>query len=253
MSVSSESASSQHFYEVSDGEGAVASSSVSEVQEKRKRNPQILGKAWVLRGEITVNMLNNDSDQADMHGDVENDAKVQTTKSQIQAALGAKFESLFVKMVNNGEGAAGLRRGCGPCGGGAAEVRRGCGEGAAGLRRGCGGSASSVRRGDAATPRWWRGRSGAAAGRGGGGGRPGGGAGCGATGRVGGGAGCCGRTDARMIRGPLCSSDWKIEMPKRTLSFLWNWRSTWTRQEGLYSGIVSYFIVKPKTAKIPSW
>ena len=81
----------------------------------------------------------------------------------------------------------------------------------------------------------------------------GGGAGCGATGRVGGGAGCCGRTDARMIRGPLCSSDWKIEMPKRTLSFLWNWRSTWTRQEGLYSGIVSYFIVKPKTAKIPSW
>ena len=101
MSVSSEIALSQQFDEVSDGEGAVASSSVSELQEKRKRNPQILGKAWVLRCKITISMLHIDSDQADMHGDVENDAKVQTTKSQIQAALGAKFQSLFVKMLNN--------------------------------------------------------------------------------------------------------------------------------------------------------
>ena len=97
MSVSSESASSQYFYEVSDGEGAVASSSVSEEQDKRKRNPQNLGKAWVLRGEITQNMIHNNSDQADIHGDVENDAKVQIIKSERQAALGAKFEWKNVK------------------------------------------------------------------------------------------------------------------------------------------------------------
>ena len=103
MSVSCESASSLQFYEVSDGEGAVASSSVSEEQDKRKRNPQILGKAWVLRGEITINMLHNDSDQADMHGDVENDAKVQTTKSQAGRGPGGSAEAREAAGVRTAE------------------------------------------------------------------------------------------------------------------------------------------------------
>ena len=98
-----ESDSSHQFGRDSGDEDSVASSHApqQEAREKRPRAKQVIGNAWVLRGEITINMIHNNSDQADMHGDVENDAKVQTTKSQIQAALGAKFESLFVKMLNN--------------------------------------------------------------------------------------------------------------------------------------------------------
>jgi hypothetical protein len=36
-----------------------------------------------------------------MYVDADDDAKVQNTKSQLEAALGAKFESLFGKMMRN--------------------------------------------------------------------------------------------------------------------------------------------------------
>ena len=94
MSDSSEGEESRSFYENSDGEGStnssLASSLASHLQgrTKRQRPPQIVGKAWVLRGEITINQLLGDS----------LDAKIQNTKSQLQAALGANFENLFQKM-----------------------------------------------------------------------------------------------------------------------------------------------------------
>jgi hypothetical protein len=63
---------------------------------KRRRNGQIKGMAWILRGKITTNLLHTDS--ASME-DCDNDeeAKVQNTKSQTEAALGATFENLFGK------------------------------------------------------------------------------------------------------------------------------------------------------------
>ena len=96
MSDSSEGIESRSFYENSDGEGSetssLASSLASHLQgrPKRQRPTQIVGKAWVLDGEITINQLLSDSF----------DAKVQNTKSQLQATLGAKFETLFQKMCS---------------------------------------------------------------------------------------------------------------------------------------------------------
>ena len=96
MSDSSEGIESRSCYENSDGEGSetssLASSLASHLQgrPKRQRSTQIVGKAWVLDGEITINQLLSDSF----------DAKVQNTKSQLQATLGAKFETLFQKMCS---------------------------------------------------------------------------------------------------------------------------------------------------------
>ena len=93
MSDSSEGIESRSFYENSDGEGSetssLASSLASHLQgrPKRQRPAQIVGTAWVLRGEITINLNQLLSDSFD--------AKVQDTKSQLQPALGAKFENLF--------------------------------------------------------------------------------------------------------------------------------------------------------------
>ena len=97
MSDSSEGDKSLDFYENSDDAGSATSSLASSLashlqgRPKRQRPPQIIGKAWVLRGEITINQLLSDSI----------DAKIQNTKSQVQAALGAKFENLFVKMSSS--------------------------------------------------------------------------------------------------------------------------------------------------------
>jgi hypothetical protein len=96
MSDSSEGDESRVFYENSDGEGSETSSLVSSLashlqgRPKRQRPAQIVGKAWVLHGEITINQSLSDS----------LDAKVQNTKSQLQATLGAKFENLFEKMCS---------------------------------------------------------------------------------------------------------------------------------------------------------
>ncbi len=69
----------------------------SELPDTRtpRRNEQIRGKAWILRGEITTDLLHNDS--ASMDCDDDQDAKVQNIKSQTEAALGATFEILFGK------------------------------------------------------------------------------------------------------------------------------------------------------------
>ena len=96
MSDSSEGIESRNFYENSDGEGSANSSHASSLashlqgRPKRQRPAQIVGKAWVLHGEITINQSLSDSF----------DAKVQNTKSQLQATLGAKFETLFEKMCS---------------------------------------------------------------------------------------------------------------------------------------------------------
>ena len=88
MSDSSEGIESRSFYENSDGDGSAISSLA--LGPKRPHSTQIVGMAWVLRGEITINLNQLLSDSFD--------AKVQDTKSQLQAALGAKFENLFGKM-----------------------------------------------------------------------------------------------------------------------------------------------------------
>lgn len=49
-----------------------------------------MGKAFVLRGDITTHLLPNDLD----------DGKLQRTKSQLQDTLRAKFENLFGKMCS---------------------------------------------------------------------------------------------------------------------------------------------------------
>jgi hypothetical protein len=55
-------------------------------------------KAWILRGEITTNLLHNDLDSASIDVDADDEeAKIQKTKSQTEAALGATFEILFGK------------------------------------------------------------------------------------------------------------------------------------------------------------
>ena len=100
MSDSSENDSSHQSGGESDCEGSAASSHDSEDSElpdtrTPRRNKQIRGKAWILRGEITTDLLHNDS--ASMDCDDDQDAKVQNTKSQAEAALGATFEILFGK------------------------------------------------------------------------------------------------------------------------------------------------------------
>ena len=91
MSGSSENDSSHRSGGASDCEGSAASSHESELPDTRTplRNEQIRGKAWILRGEITTDLLHNDS--ASMDCDDDQDAKVQNTKSQTEAALGATF------------------------------------------------------------------------------------------------------------------------------------------------------------------
>jgi hypothetical protein len=65
----------------SDSKGSVASSYKSKLPDtqKRARKIQNLEKAWVLQGEITTNLLHNDSGRASMGGDTDDDAKVQNT------------------------------------------------------------------------------------------------------------------------------------------------------------------------------
>jgi hypothetical protein len=67
----------------------------SELPDTRKPRckERIQGKAWILRGEITTTLLHNDS--ASMDCENEEEAKVQNTKSQTEAALGATFDILF--------------------------------------------------------------------------------------------------------------------------------------------------------------
>ena len=97
MSSSSENDSSHRSGGASDCEGSAASCDESELPDTPtpRRNEQIRGKAWILRGEITTDLLHNDS--ASMDCDDDQDAKVQNTKSQTEAALGATFEIRFGK------------------------------------------------------------------------------------------------------------------------------------------------------------
>jgi hypothetical protein len=101
MSGPSESDSSDQSGREPDREGLAASSNESELSDtarKRRRKTQIQGKAWILRGEITTNLLHNDSDPASIDIDADDvEAKIQKTKSQTEAALGATFEILFGK------------------------------------------------------------------------------------------------------------------------------------------------------------
>ena len=95
MSSSSENDSSHRSGGASDCEGSAASSHESELPDTPtpRRNEQNRGRVWILRGEITTDLLHNDS--ASMDCDDDQDAKVQNTKSQTEAALGATFENLF--------------------------------------------------------------------------------------------------------------------------------------------------------------
>ena len=99
MSVSSESDSSNTHGCDSDGELSVASSYGSEVQDcrKRPRQPQIIGSAWVLRGQITMDRLHADSDSmaAGPEGDAENEDRISKINTRLQGLFGAQFEILF--------------------------------------------------------------------------------------------------------------------------------------------------------------
>jgi hypothetical protein len=97
MSGSSENDSSHRSGGESDCEGSAASSHESELPDTRKprRNKQIQAWAWILRGEITTTLLHNHS--ASMACDNDEEANVQNTKSQTEAALGATFEILSGK------------------------------------------------------------------------------------------------------------------------------------------------------------
>jgi hypothetical protein len=91
MSGPSESDSSDQSGRESDSEGLAASSNESELSDttrKRRHNTQIQGKAWIFRGKITTNLLHNDSDPASIDVDADDEeAKIQKTKSQTEAAL----------------------------------------------------------------------------------------------------------------------------------------------------------------------
>jgi hypothetical protein len=95
MSGSSENDSSQLSAGESDCEGSAASSHESEMPDtpKTRSNKQIQGTVWILRGEISTDLLPNDSPS--MVCDDDEEAKVQNTKSQTEAALRAMFENLF--------------------------------------------------------------------------------------------------------------------------------------------------------------
>jgi hypothetical protein len=96
MSDSNENDSSHRSGGESDCEGSAASSHESELPDTRtpRRNEQIQGRVWILRGEITTTLLHNDSASMDCDDDDE-EAKIQNIKSQTAAALGATFEILF--------------------------------------------------------------------------------------------------------------------------------------------------------------
>ena len=66
------------------------------VRLKRSHPPQSIGSAWVLRGKITINPPHNDSDRDRNVED--DDIHNQNTSSQLIAAFGANFESLFGTM-----------------------------------------------------------------------------------------------------------------------------------------------------------
>jgi hypothetical protein len=92
----------------------VASSRESELPNTRKHhsNIQVLGKAWVLRSEITTNLLHDDMS---MDCDGDEDAKAQNTEFPLEAALDVKFESLLGKMLISGARCCrGAGRRCGP-------------------------------------------------------------------------------------------------------------------------------------------
>jgi hypothetical protein len=97
MSDSSENHSFHRSGGESDCESSAASSHESELPDtpKPRRNKKIQGWAWILRGEITTTLLHNDS--ASMDCDNDEEAKVQNTRSQTEAAFGATFEILFGK------------------------------------------------------------------------------------------------------------------------------------------------------------
>jgi hypothetical protein len=105
MSASSESDASNRHGCDSDGEFSVASSYGSEVQDcrKRPRQPQIIGRSWVLHGQITMDQLHADSDPmaAGPEGDVENEDRITKINTRLQGLCGAKFEILFGKLLGN--------------------------------------------------------------------------------------------------------------------------------------------------------
>jgi hypothetical protein len=76
MSGSSKNESSHRSGGASDCEGSAASSHESELPDNRtpRRNKQIRERVWILRGEITTDLLHNDS--ASMDCDDDQDAKV---------------------------------------------------------------------------------------------------------------------------------------------------------------------------------
>ena len=78
MSGPSESDSTHRSGGESDHEGSAASSHESELPDsrKRRRNRQIQGRAWVLRGEITTDLLLNKASNTSMDGYADYDAKV---------------------------------------------------------------------------------------------------------------------------------------------------------------------------------
>jgi hypothetical protein len=78
----------------SEGSAAASSSHESDLPDARKSRCtiQIQRRAWVLHGNITTNLLHNDVMTC-------NADDVQNIKSQIEAALGIKFENLSQKML----------------------------------------------------------------------------------------------------------------------------------------------------------
>jgi hypothetical protein len=80
MSGSSENDSSHQSGGESDCEGSAASSHESELPDtvKPRRNEQIQGRVWILRGEITTTLLHNDS--ASME-DCDNDEEAKVQRS----------------------------------------------------------------------------------------------------------------------------------------------------------------------------
>jgi hypothetical protein len=93
MTGSSKSDPSHRSGGKSDREGSAALSNKSEMHDtlKPRRKQQIIGKAWILRGEIqvTTNLLNNYSGQASMDGDADYDAKVQNTAACVASLVPA--------------------------------------------------------------------------------------------------------------------------------------------------------------------
>jgi hypothetical protein len=79
MSGSSQNDSLHRSGGESDCEGSAASSYESELSDtrKRRRNKQTQGRAWILRGEITTNLIHNDSASMDCDNYEEAKFKIQ--------------------------------------------------------------------------------------------------------------------------------------------------------------------------------